>query len=144
MPVLVLKCVGIDGFPLRGASLGILHAQVEGTFQIQYATKMELGLPLASQTVDIRMPETLDYYGHITLARAKHKVDRSSLESMLGERAIGTWTCDSMQIVESRLGEEPRYRILDSFALSAQNWDAFATKFRVSGPRNLLPQPPPP
>ncbi len=128
-PKMKISCRGIDGFPDRGSKLGVLYCNVNQITTLQYAIKQEAGLEF-KQSNDIHMPE--GYNSHITLARGKANARWEPFEPfgpLDARRDVGEWNATHLGLVESRLNEEPRYRIVEQFELTPVGWDLYKARF---------------
>jgi RNA 2',3'-cyclic 3'-phosphodiesterase len=61
-------------------------------------------------------PDPRPFRAHVTLARARHEGDR--LPPLPDPPALAPWTVDDCALYESRLRQQPRYVVLERYALA--------------------------
>jgi len=62
-------------------------------------------------------PEPRPFQAHVTLARARTEGER--LPALPDPPALAPWTVEDFSLYESRLGQQPRYVVLERYALSS-------------------------
>lgn len=106
---------GAGTFPGDATSAHVLWAGIEGDVDplANLATAVSRTARRAGVAVQRR-----PYVPHLTLARSREPADVSELRTELLEFATPFWDAGEVHLVHSRPGKQPRYRTVDTWALS--------------------------
>ncbi|TQN27666.1 2'-5' RNA ligase [Haloactinospora alba] len=114
-PRMRLAVRGAGTFPGDAASARVLWAGIEG--DVDPLADLAGAVSRTARRAGVAV-QRRPYVPHVTLARSREPVDASELRTELLEFATPFWEAGEVHLVHSRPGQQPRYRTVDTWALS--------------------------